>query len=302
MPTGQDLSAWYPELWADDALQILRDMLVMGGLVRQVRLGGTNMTGDTVNVHLPGAIAAQDVTIGTAVTVQTASVTQVQIVLNKHKAAPFAIYDVEKAKSKHDLIEQNVRPAIQSIAEAIEDALMDEYANFTGTSVGTYGTAISDLSLPTLWRRFAEANCPEPWSVVLHPKDYENLLIPTTNRENAFLAAGYPESGGLALRRAFMGTKAGMGFYRSNRINKNTATSPDEYYGMAFCRETMALATAQLPESASPGTRMVRVSDSEFSLRIEIARQAEYSRDLIKVEALYGTKTVRATTGFEVKS
>lgn len=304
MPASQDLSAFYPELWADDALEILRDSLVMGNLVRRVELGGSNNVGDTVNFQAPGTFSAADVTIGTAVTVQSSTVTQVQLVLTAHKAAPFAIYDVEKAKSKDALIDIYVKPAVQAIAESIEDALMDEYANFTGTAVGTYtlGDYVSDLDIPTMWRRLATANAPMPWNAVMHPINFENLLKPVSDRENIFLKQDFPSGTAMSVLQAYMGTKAGIRFFASNRVNANTSTSPDEYSNMLFSQETIALAMANLPDSAAPGSAMVRVSDGGFSLRIEVAREASYSRDMIKVEALFGTKCLRPATGFEIKS
>lgn len=299
---AQDLSALFPELWVPETLDILRDQLVMGAIVtrRENRVGG--QLGDTVSVNLPGSFSANTLSIGGSVTVQTATTTKTQIVLNTHIEATTMIYDAESAKTPTALRETYTEPLTIAIAEYLEDQLQDEYANFTGTvdgttALGSYGSDIADTEIATARRAMVYNKAMRPWSAVLGLKDVENLLVPPSNRPSLFRDPSIASDAPMAMQEAAVGRRLNIDFYESARVNANTSTSPDEYYNLLLCPQTIVLLTSSFSDIDPLGSNIYQHMDNGFSMRGEVSRSADKKGTQISIDALFGKKTVRPTTG-----
>src|SRR6185369_14191094 len=85
------LTAYTPELWSRKSVAILREKIVMPGLVRRDFSVDLAQAGDTVNTRKPAKMTAADVNPVTGVAVQDVSATNIPITLNKHKHTTFLI-------------------------------------------------------------------------------------------------------------------------------------------------------------------------------------------------------------------
>ena len=68
--TSTSASAFIPQIWANTALEILRNKVVLAKLVTRDSDVATFQVGDTLNIPYPGSMVANDKAINTAVTVQ----------------------------------------------------------------------------------------------------------------------------------------------------------------------------------------------------------------------------------------
>src|SRR5690606_17217569 len=123
------LSAYVPEIWSRESLEILRETVVMANLVHRDFSREVANFGDTVNTRKPAKFTAQDKGATSDVTVQDATATNVQVVLDTHKHVSFMIYDIEASKSFMNLVNVYLRPAVLAMANAIDIALFNLYTD-----------------------------------------------------------------------------------------------------------------------------------------------------------------------------
>src|SRR5579862_5409965 len=143
--TSSNVANAIVKLVAADALPALMGNLVMGNLVNRDYEPALARAGDTVNVPIPPAMTAHNLTEGNAVQLQNPNLDNAQIVLNTHAEATFLVPDVTKILAVPDLLKVYMQPAVVALAESIESNLLGLYANFTAnTAVGTGGTAITE--------------------------------------------------------------------------------------------------------------------------------------------------------------
>jgi hypothetical protein len=133
------ITAILPKLLAQ-GLMALRANTIMPRLVNRGYDTLAASRGDTINIPIPSAITAQDVT-PSATPPSTADIapTSVAIVLNKWKEAPFYLTDKDMMDTMEGTIPMQASEAIKSITQVMD---LDTIAAFNGVYgfVGTPGT------------------------------------------------------------------------------------------------------------------------------------------------------------------
>lgn len=136
-----------PALIGREALMNLYAQTVMLPLVhRDYSADFAGIQGDTVTVRKPAQFTAQEFT--TSVTVQDATEGSVPVRLDKHLDVTFAVTAKDLTLSVTDFSQQFIAPAVEAIAQKIDQLLFSLYADtyqFTGTA-GTTPSAVSDLT------------------------------------------------------------------------------------------------------------------------------------------------------------
>src|SRR5258707_11765290 len=131
------------KLVAADALPALMGNLVMGNLVNREYEPALAQAGDTINVPIPPALAANNIAEGGTVQTQNPNLGNAQIVLNTHAEATFQIPDVTKVLAVPDLLRLYMQPAVVALAEKIETDLLSLATQFTAnTPLGSSGVAV----------------------------------------------------------------------------------------------------------------------------------------------------------------
>ena len=125
--TSSNVANAIVKLVAADALPALMGNLVMGNLVNRDYEPALAQAGDTINVPIPPALTAHNLTEGSTVTTQNPNLDNAQIVLNTHAEATFLIPDVTKILAVPDLLKLYMQPAVVALAEKIETDLMSLY-------------------------------------------------------------------------------------------------------------------------------------------------------------------------------
>jgi hypothetical protein len=136
---GNILTAVLPRLLAQGVLA-LRANTIMPRLVNRGYETLAAQKGDTVNIPIPSAIAAQDVTPApTPPSTADVAPTSVALVLNQWKEAAFYLTDKDQMDAMSGLIPMQASEAIKSLAQVIDLAIIAAFDGVYGFS-GTPGT------------------------------------------------------------------------------------------------------------------------------------------------------------------
>jgi len=134
-----DLSNVTPQILAQGLLA-LRENCVMPALVNSSYSEDAKEKGETVNIDIPSAIAAQDVTPArTAPDDAGVTPTKAQITLDQWKEAPFFMSDKDLANAKAGVVPGQMTEAVKAIANAVNQYLFSLYTGIYGFN-GTPGT------------------------------------------------------------------------------------------------------------------------------------------------------------------
>lgn len=273
-----------PEIWSPEVLRATENALVMAGLVKRFDSLVTGK-GDVINIPNLSNLAATDKTASAQVTLQSPTEDNTQILINKHKESSFLVEDILKVQSNYDLMGEYTSKAGESIARQIDTDLLSEYANFTNSDVGSYGSDITDAVILAAIEAIDLANAPlEDRALVIYPTQKTALA-----RIDKFVKADYlgqyqnPTVVRTGVPSRYMwGDIYGVPVYYTKQIEQ-TAGTPTQTHNMLFHKEAMALALQLAPRT-----------QSQYIL--------EYLSNLVVVDTIYGVKTLRTDFGIEVRS
>lgn len=208
----QDVTAFNPQLWANESLAILEENMVVGQLVHRDFSEVLANYGDTVNTRRPGTFTALRKDLTDSVTVQDATATNVQVVLNQHVHTSFLIRDGEETKAFKDLIQVYMQPAMLAQAQFVDRILLGQYPRFMNNCYGGLGQLTGSLGRQYMLgtRQIMNQNkaYEDGRNLVLTPAAEASLL-----NSDLFTAAYAVGDNGTALARAKLGTKLGFDTY-----------------------------------------------------------------------------------------
>lgn len=128
-----------PKLLAQ-GLMALREIAIMPRLVNRQYEALAGQKGSTIDVPIPSAITAQDVSPGnTPPSTADVAPTSVAVSLDQWKEAPFYLTDKDMLEAMEGTIPMQASEAIKAIANTVDSFLLDLYKKFYGF-VGTPGT------------------------------------------------------------------------------------------------------------------------------------------------------------------
>jgi len=298
-----------PEVWAIESLMVLRDNLVMAGLVHRDFENEVAKAGDTVRTRKPQKLTVNDFSqqSGTSADLEllapeNLNANEVTVVLDKHKYTSFIVEDRDAATSIKDLVAEFIFPAIVPIAQQVDDDIMTEYT--TGTDV--LSSSITAVAADTVGagaaldendiiegRRTLNANqCPQGG---------RNLVLGTNHEADIlgrplFHQASTSGSTG-ALREAFIGRAFGFNTYMSQNVPAASDTDGTAQ-SIAFHRNVMALVTRPLLP-VPPGYGAVSSTQTMDDVGIRITNSYEHRAKgiVISLDILYGVNLLDVNLG-----
>ncbi len=283
-----------PEVWAQEALEILRSNIVLTPRVYSDSDVAAFSVGDVLHVPYPGTLTAYSKSAGTAYTLsQPVGETEVQVALDKHYAVSFIVEDIVRAQANQDLIRNYSQAAAIALAEQIE---ADGFAEaITGTkTTGTYGTDLTFASLLSAWKTMTDNKCPmgQRYAAVA-TKDIVSLLGDTKLQP----LIQYTRGDQIAAGPQNLGPLAGFDEVLVSQIIPSTSTSIlTSTKNVAWRRDGLICAFRGLPEppqgSGAVGTN-VRDDVSGVVLRSVLAYDPSVGGVRVTLEALYGWQTLR---------
>jgi hypothetical protein len=209
-----NVDALIPEFWANESLAILEENMVMGNLVHRDFSPQVANFGDIVNTRRPSEFTAKRKWATDDVTVQDATLTNVQVKLDQHVHVSFLLRDGELALAMKDLVSLFIQPAMLAEARFVDKVLYGQYAQFLGNSVGLIGGYTGDNVKNYILDTRERLNTNKAYM------DGRNFVL-TTKTESAtlkpefFTSAEKVGDAGSALRKASLGETLGFNFFMS---------------------------------------------------------------------------------------
>ena len=224
---ANDNDAFIPELWAQEGLAILEENMVIANLVHRDFEDEVRDFGDVVNTRRPGTFRISRKKDGTALTQQDASATNVQVPLDQWFYNSFVIKDGEASKAFQDLVDIYLRPGMQTIARAVDRAVLGRCHNFLRAPVNRVGR-LENLTSANSKDYMLEAR--EVLNVNKAPTDGRNLVLAPASetallKNDMFLKANERGDGGTALENAELGRILGFATYMDQNVNSLAATA-----------------------------------------------------------------------------
>ena len=288
------LDTFVPEIWANQALEVLRSEIVFASLItKDTDIAGGFTTGDVLNIPVPGTFTTNSKAVGSAVTLQNPSSSSVQVELTKHEEVSFVVEDPAAAQAQmgNGIVDVHTRQAAVALAEKIETDLSGLYAGYS-SSVGTPSVAPSNSTVLAARQQLNTNKCPNTGRfMIVHPAGEVDLLddadLKSFFANQAQGAEGYTE--------ARLGRVYGFDIYMSQLVPASGVGAT----GFAGTKDAGVLAMRSLPVNRAPGVRQMAMRDPQSGLVIRLT--ASYDTDLLGVkvtlDALYGYAEMRDECG-----
>lgn len=298
--TTGSIAPFIPQVWANEALEILRSNIVLAPLVTKDADVATFNVGDTLHIPYVGTLQAHDKVQGQPVTKQTANASDTTVKLDRHKEVTFEVEDFAAAVSTPLVSQQYAKAAIIALAEQVEADLFSLYSQFSGT-VGTAGTNLDAATLRAINKRFTDNKVPAGnRHVVMSTKDSAALLA-DDSLQNFFAfndgSRGDVTTGQLA--RIY-----GLQLHESQMV-PTVAGTPTVTNNLALDPGAIIIASRALPMApAGAGTTQSVVADplSGLTLRCSMSYDPDGLGVQTTFDILYGIRKLRDEKGFVVLS
>ena len=285
------------KLVANDALPALENTMIMGQLINRDYQATMQMTGDVVNVPIPGVMQANNIAEGGSVTPQNPALGNAQIVLNVHAEATFIVPDVTKVIAFPELLRTYMQPAVIAVGERVEQDILNLYANLTANPfVGTGGAGLgSESVIDQAEKQLFKAKVPQAIQkyLVVGADAYSDL------RQIPRFSEKLTNGDGEAIVSGQIGILKGFEIYRHTLIPQISGTT----YNVAFAPDAMTLVTRMLPQPL-PGTGAIAeyVDHNGFGLRVVMSYAPNTLAQQFTVDVLYGVAILRNVFGIQVLS
>ena len=300
-----------PEIWTIESLAVLRDTLLMAGLVHRDFEPSVAQVGDTVRTRKPQKLTVHDFAqqSGTSadlegLTVDNLNAREISVVLDKHKYTSFIVEDRDEATSIKDLKEEFIVPAIDPISQQVDDDLMDEYQNGTdiegnpvvlvaAATIGA-GSALDENDIIEARKVLNDQQCfPAGRNLVMGSSHEADVLgRPLFHQANT---AGTTE----ALRNANLGRAFGFETYMSQNVpTGNNTDNSGEAQSYAFHKNAIALVTRPLPEipAGHGAVSSTQVLDN-IGVRVTSSYEHRAKGIVLSFDILYGLQLLDAKLG-----
>ena len=270
-----------PDIIARESLMVLRNNAVMANLVyRDYSDEFVAGVGDTITVRKPATFVANEFT--TAITVQNATETGVEVKMDKHLDVSFAVTAKEMSLDIADFSQQFLVPAMQAFADKVDSYLI-ALADAITTNKATMGSTAATISDVVNTRAFLTKNAaPLTDRRFVYNSTIESDLLKT----DLFTNASAVGDAGTALREASLGRKFGMDFYVDQNMDSATTAK-----AVAFHKNAFALVTRQLAMPLGASNAAIMNYDG-FGLRVVYGYDISKKTDTISIDMLCGVKTL----------
>ena len=287
----------YMTIVANEALEIVRENIVLARRVNRDYREEVKSYGETVKVTIGGEYTANDKVAGASVQAQDSERSAVSISLNKHKETTFLIEDVEQAKSSTNIIKEDGKAAIKSLANAVEDDLGALIANLTAEK-GASNAALTDATI---------RECMTALDDEAVPTDERTLVVSAANKAALLGLSRFSEAQSIGTQAAVQAlTKGQLGeIYGFQTFMSQRTPKPGAVHNVAFHRNAFALVVRDLPAKiGDDGTYQTIVKDpvSGLSLRMTMSYDANKLGWQTTFDILYGVGILRDNFGVRALS
>jgi len=281
-------ATFIPELWSDEIIAAYKQNLVMANLVSKMSFKGKK--GDTLHIPKPTRGAASLKAASNQVTLQAATESEVQVLVNKHYEYSRLIEDITEVQALASLRKFYTGDAGYALAKQVDTDLIQLGRGVNGGS-GTaaynkavlagdgstlyvdgtnVGNAITDAGIRKIIQTLDDQDVPMDGRVLVLPPVARNTMMGLARfTEQAFTGE---TGGGNTIRNGEIGNVYGVKVYVTT--NADTATTNTTRIGMMFHKDAFVLA-------------------EQMGVRSQTQYKQEYLGTLFTSDMLYGVKELR---------
>ena len=278
-------ATFIPELWSDEIIAAYKQNLVMANLVSKMSFKGKK--GDTLHIPKPTRGAASLKAASNQVTLQAATESEVQVLVNKHYEYSRLIEDITEVQALASLRKFYTGDAGYALAKQVDTDLLQLGRGVQGGNgtvaydkaviasdgstlyTGANEDAITDAGIRKVIQTLDDADVPMDGRVLVLPPVARNVMMGLARfTEQAFVG---DVGGSNTIRNGEIGNVYGVKVYVST--NCETATGAARI-GMMFHKDAFVLA-------------------EQMGVRSQTQYKQEYLGTLFTSDMLYGVKELR---------
>ena len=300
MVGNTDAVTFIPEIWSDEVIAAYEKSLVLAPLTKKIAMQGKK--GDTIHIPKPTRGVASAKAENTAVTIQNATESEVQVVINKHFEYSRMIEDITNVQALASLRQFYTGDAGYALGKQVDDDLFTlgksfgdgDGSNFVTTatfyndvSTGTTAYAVDQVVVGDIFDDSFLRDMIQKMDDADTPMDGRSLVIPPSLRNAIMGVDRYVSSdfvNGQGVANGKIGELYGVDIYVSTNCPVLETASENAAGGairgaMLCHKDTMVLAEQQ-------------------GIRSQTQYKQEFLGTLYTADRLYGTQVLRPETGF----
>ena len=296
-------ATFIPEIWSDEVVAAYQSNLVLAPLVKKMAMTGKK--GDTLHIPKPVRGTANAKAENTAVTIQNATESEVQVTIDKHFEYSRLIEDITEAQALASLRQFYTGDAGYALAKQVDTDLFalgksfgNNNAAYEGTGSyfidGTNGLTqylddtangaadvFTDEGFRDLIQKMDDADVPMDNRCLVVPPSVRNAIMGITRYSSSDFVDGRVVNNGQ------IGNLYGIDIFVSSNCpvieaaGDNTASAVDLKQAMLFHKDAMVLAEQQ-------------------GVRSQTQYKQEFLGSLYTADTLYGTAVLRPDAAFNL--
>ena len=294
-------ATFIPEIWSDEVVAAYQSNLVLANLVKKMAMAGKK--GDTLHIPKPTRGSANAKAENTAVTIQNATESEVQVVIDKHFEYSRLIEDITDVQALASLRQFYTGDAGYALAKQVDTSLFELGKNFGDNGgdyvgTGTYnfsgasgveayaadavaaGDVFNDAGFRELIQKMDDADV---------PMDNRCLVVPPSIRNAIMGIDRYSSSDfvdGKVVNNGQIGNLYGIDIFVSSNCPvietaADNGAGGDVKQAMLFHKDAMVLAEQQ-------------------GVRSQTQYKQEFLGSLYTADTLYGTAVLRPDAAFNI--
>ena len=296
-------ATFIPEIWSDEIIAAYQKNLVLAPLVKKMSMSGKK--GDTIHVPKPVRGDAHAKAENTAVTVQNATESEVQVSINKHYEYSRLIEDITDVQALSSLRQFYTEDAGYALAKQVDSDLhglatglgtsgttSTTYANNAGTFFNDASNGLSTYTADTVVS--ADVFEDDAFRGIIQklddqdvPMDNRSFVVPPVLRNTIMGISRYVSSdfvNNSTVVNGKIGQLYGIDVYVSTNCptveaaGDNSASSVDSLGALLFHRDAMVLA-------------------EQVGVRSQTQYKQEWLANLFTSDTLYGVAVLRPASG-----
>jgi len=297
-------ATFIPEIWSDEVIAAYQKNLVLANLVKKLSMTGKK--GDTLHIPKPVRGDAHAKAENTAVTVQNATESEVQVTIDKHFEYSRLIEDITETQALSSLRQFYTGDAGYALAKQVDsdlfalgkkfgddngsgsDWIHSNSYNFSGSSgVEAYaadavaaGDVFNDAGFRELIQKMDDADVPMDGRCLVIPPSVRNAIMGIDRYSSSDFVDGRVVNNGQ------IGNLYGIDIYVSSNCPvietaADNGAGGDVKAGMLFHKDAMVMAEQQ-------------------GVRSQTQYKQDFLATLYTADTLYGTQVLRPESGFVV--
>ncbi len=293
-------ATFIPEIWSDEVIASYENSLVLAPLVK--RMSMTGKKGDTVNIPAPVRGTATAKAANTAVSIQSDTESNVQVLIDKHFEYSRLIEDITATQALSSLRQFYTSDAGYALAKQVDSDLHGLAVNF-GDGAGTYlntnsmyidastgltqyaadtvtsADVFTDAGFRSLVQAMDDADVPFDNRVFVIPPALRNAIMGIDRYVSSDFVSGQ------AVQNGKIGNIYGIDVYVSTNCATseagadNTANDNDLKAALLMHKDSMVLA-------------------EQMGVRSQTQYKQEWLSNLYTADQIYGVKVLRPEAGF----